>query len=217
MKVALFGGAFDPIHCGHLSVARAARAVFGLDRIYFVPSGRPPHRTRQRLADFEHRYAMVALACAGERGFISSAAEAPSLPGMHYSIRTVRRFRKQLGPADDLFFLIGADAFLEFRSWFQWRALLRSVNLIIVSRPGIDAEALERVFPAGEVLGKRPFPAAMRVEEYRLAHSMAWMLHDVMEPVSATEIRRRAAQHLDIEGMAPAPVAEYIDKQHLYE
>lgn len=217
MKVALFGGAFDPIHCGHLSVARAARAVFDFDRIYFVPAGRPPHRTRQRLADFEHRYAMVALACAGERGFLSSAAEAPSLPGMHYSIRTVRRFRKQLSPADRLFFLIGADAFLEFRSWFQWRALLRSVNFIIASRPGIDVEALERVFPAGEVLGKRPFPAALRVEEYRLKRGTVWMMHDVMEPVSATEIRRRAAQHLDIGGMVPISVAEYIHEQHLYE
>lgn len=116
MKVALFGGTFDPIHCGHLSAARAAREILGLDRVYFVPSGRPPHRTRQRLSAFEHRYAMVALACNGDPSFISCDAESPSVRGVHYSIRTVRRFRKRLAPADHLFFIIGADAFLEFEA-----------------------------------------------------------------------------------------------------
>lgn len=91
------------------------------------------------------------------------------------------------------------------------------MNFIIVSRPGIDADAVERVFPPEEVTDKRMFPAATRVDEYRLKRGSAWMLHDVMEPVSATEIRRRAGRHLDIGGMVPAPVAEYIRKQRLYE
>jgi nicotinate-nucleotide adenylyltransferase len=217
MKIALFGGTFDPIHCGHIAAAQAARDMLGLDRVYFVPSGRPPHRTRERLTAFEHRYAMVALACAGEEGFIPSLAEAPSRPGVHYSIRTVRRFGRQLAPGDSLFFLIGADAFLDFRSWFQWRALLRSASFIIVSRSGIAPREVERVFPNDEVLEKRRLAGAPRASRLRLRRGAAWMLADVMLPISATEIRRCARQGRDLQGMVPAAVAEYIRKQRLYQ
>src|SRR5512140_3092794 len=149
MRIALFGGTFDPIHCGHLSAARAARDVLSLDRVYFVPAGAPPHRRRERITPYEHRYAMVTLACAGERAFVPSLAEAPSGDGVHYSIQTVRRFARQLKTGDELFFIIGADAFIELPTWHQWRALLRAANFIIVSRPGFDMKAVECVFPPG--------------------------------------------------------------------
>src|SRR5438309_2205926 len=113
MNVALFGGTFDPIHRGHLAIARAARERFALQRIYFVPADVPPHKLKQPITGFEHRYAMVALATAEEKDFVPSLLEAPprysnllafrgrdereqSAPPANYSIHTVRRLKREL-------------------------------------------------------------------------------------------------------------------------
>lgn len=219
-----------------MSAARAAREVFSLDRVDFVPAGRPPHR-RQPLSPFEHRYAMVALACAGEPGFVPSLVESPAGRGVHYSIRTVKRVHRTLASSDELFFIIGADAFLEFRTWWQWRALLNAVNLIIVSRPGFDLEAVGQVIPA-ELVRRDPGPTggrgsrageeaagrwlrrtsgAVNVHELRLRRTTAYILAGVMQPISATEVRRRARAGGDFSRFVPPSVADYIRKQHLYE
>ena len=215
MNVALFGGTFDPIHCGHLVAARAARDHFALDRIYFVPTGRPPHRSRDRLSAFEHRYAMVALACAGERGFVPSLAEAPSRRGLHYSVHLVRWFRRQLGPADRLFFLIGADAFLELPTWRHWRALLNSADFLIVNRPGCPLDRAAEIFPADLLRERRTAPGP--VEEFRLRRTTAWVLSSVWESVSATEVRRRFRNGESLPGLVPPAVADYIVEQRLYQ
>ena len=217
MNVALFGGTFDPIHCGHLSAGRAARERFALDRIYFIPAGHPPHRSRDRLSAFEHRYAMVALACAQERGFVPSLAEAPSRRGVQYSVHLVRRFRRQLGPADRLFFLIGADAFLELRSWHQWRALLHSADFLIVNRPGCSLARVAEVFPRDLLRRRRTAAGPEMVEEFCLGQTTAWVLSNVWETVSATEVRRRARHGESLPGLVPPAVAEYIGEQRLYQ
>ncbi len=112
-KIALFGGSFDPIHAGHLAVARAAQRHFDLDEIYFIPSGRPPHKHQHDLAPFPHRLAMVALACAEHPNFVPSLTEAgPDLSGrqVFYSIDTVRHFRRLFRRhGDHLYFILGAD------------------------------------------------------------------------------------------------------------
>ncbi len=221
MNVALFGGTFDPIHCGHLSAARAARDLFSLDCVHFIPAGRPPHRGRGPLTAFAHRYAMVALACAGERGFAASLAEAPSgRPGkVNYSIDTVRRFRRPLAPSDRLFFIVGADAFLDFRTWRDWRRLLNAADFLIVSRPGFPLDRVKQVIP-GELLRDRRAgskPAPDQVQEFRLRRTTAWLLAGVWEPVSATEVRRRARAGKSLSGLVPEAVAEYVSRQGLYQ
>src|SRR5271166_2267070 len=106
MNIALFGGTFDPVHRGHIVVARAAVAKFGLKQVWFVPADIPPHKQKTPLASFYHRYAMVALAVAGEKEFLPSLVEAPSLDETNaarkpsYSIDTVRRVKKSLGKSD---------------------------------------------------------------------------------------------------------------------
>lgn len=238
MNIALFGGTFDPIHCGHLSAARAARHHFALDQIHFIPAGRPPHRQGDEVTAFEHRYAMVALACAGEPAFVPSLAEAPSRRGPSYSITTVRKFRRQLGAADRLFFIVGVDAFLEIKTWRQWRSLLTGANFLIVSRPGFPLRRVAQVFPADLLLERRavaagsgrvnrPLPGGVNpplrrqgtlqpIEEFHLRGSTASVLSGVWVPVSATEVRRRARHRKDLAELVPEPVAEYIAKQHLY-
>lgn len=121
----LFGGAFDPIHDAHLTVAREARDRIGLDRIVFIPSGIPPHKSLR--APFEHRLAMVRLACE-EFGFEVSDCEGGS--ERSYTFDTLQHF-----PAPRAF-IIGADAFSEVETWYRWRDVLKMTEFIVVSRPG---------------------------------------------------------------------------------
>ena len=149
MNVALFGGTFDPVHSGHLSAARAAMQSFGLDEIHFVPASFPPHKRNRALTAFIHRYAMVVLACAGVSQFVPSLLESEeqSQGQPNYSILTVRRMEETLSSTDRLYFIIGADAFLDIFQWHEPAALLDSCDFIIVSRPGFPIEEIEKVVP----------------------------------------------------------------------
>lgn len=137
-QIGVFGGTFDPIHTGHLAVARAALRRFHLDHIYFVPSGLPPHKPSLRLTPYVHRYAMVALACAGQSRFMPSLLEAgPDFAGRarRYSIDTVRGLRRRR-PRARLYFILGADQFLTLPTWKNYRTLFRLCDFIVATRPG---------------------------------------------------------------------------------
>jgi len=213
--IALFGGSFDPIHIGHLAVARAALRRFQLDEVHFIPAGRPPHKLKHELAAFGHRYAMAALACADHPRFVPSLADAGDLTGRHasYSIDTVRHYREQLGPRDRLYFLVGADAFLEIPTWKRYEALLESCDFIVVSRPGYGLEALRLVIPP-KLLAPTPARDRHRIV---LRKTSVYFLDTVASHVSATEIRRRRQRGQSIHGLVPMRVEEYILKQALYQ
>ena len=151
MNVALFGGTFDPIHRGHLAVAKAAQREYGIKQVLFVPSGAPPHKSGQTLTPFIHRYAMVAMATAGEEGLVASLLESPEALGDNpaYSIDTVRRVRAGLKRNDRLFFIIGIDAFLDLAKWREPVALLRETEFIVASRPGYSLGDIGDALPAG--------------------------------------------------------------------
>ena len=217
MRIGLFGGTFDPIHLGHLAVAREALQRFQLDCIHFIPAGTPPHKHRN--APFAERLAMVALACAGEPRFIPSSVEAPAPGKKSYSILTVRRFRKELGDSACLFFLIGADAFLTIQKWEQWRALLETVNFVVISRPGFDLARVETVLPAD--WKRRGTPRDPHGIEYRLKKASVYVISGVWEPVSGTDIRAALAPakprgQKQADGHLPPSVAEYLKKTGLY-
>jgi nicotinate-nucleotide adenylyltransferase len=211
--VALFGGTFDPIHAGHIAVAQAAQRRFHLDAIYFIASSRPPHKTQRELTPFIHRYAMVTLACAEHPGFVPSLAEAPTggTPHVFYSIDTVRRFRRA-HPEDQLYFIVGADQFLEIPTWKQYESLLDACDFIIASRPGFRLDALRLVIPP-EKLGRDTPHDPQKVV---LNKSVIHLLTTVASHVSSTEIRQRLEQGKNIHGLVPARVEEYILGQALY-
>jgi nicotinate-nucleotide adenylyltransferase len=214
MNIAIFGGTFDPIHAGHLAAARAALRRFHLDRVLFIPTGNPPHKIHDHLTDYPQRYAMVALACAGEPRFIPSTIEAPSANGSpHYSINTVRAVRRKLRQHDRLFFLVGADAFLDLPHWREFRRMLDSVEFIVVSRPGFNAEALRQV-PPPDLLPARRLP--QKAETLRLRHGAIHILHDVDAPVASRDIRQAVRARKSISGLVPKLVEEYILKEGLY-
>lgn len=215
LKVGLFGGTFDPIHNGHLAVARAARDRFKLDRVYFIPCGRPPHKDRPGLSPFLHRFAMVSLACGGESRFIPSLAEAGAdLRGRRrfYSAETVRRLRRQLGPRVKLYFLLGADAYAYLPTWKNFRQLLRLCDFIVAGRPGYDLKRLHRVLPDG-LKAKRGSSARVAI------HVNGCTIHflpRVHVRVSATAIRRSARRGKRLTRQVPWLVEDYIRKMGLY-
>lgn len=134
MRLAIFGGTFDPVHCAHLEVAREAAEKCRLDRVLFVPASHPPHKGCRARAPFEHRVRMLELACEGEPRFEVSRLEEGEQ--ISYSIHTIEKVRAALDPSDELYFLIGADAFAELRTWYRWRDVVRLVTFIVASRPG---------------------------------------------------------------------------------
>ena len=219
-SIAIFGGSFDPVHIGHLAVAGAARRRFHLEEIHFIPAGQPPHKSKHELVPFPHRYAMLALACAEHLHYVASLVEAGEDHGgrqVYYSVDTVRSFRHKLRhPHDRLYFILGADAFLQIPTWKSYETLLDSCDFIVASRPGFRIEALRLVVPP-ELLG-RPSPGS-RAPDRRtipLRRSTVYLLDTVHSHVSSTEVRRRLHRHQSIHGLVPARVEEYIFKQALY-
>jgi nicotinate-nucleotide adenylyltransferase len=187
MKLALFGGTFDPIHNAHLSLARLAAEQFHLDRVLFVPAFHPPHKAGITHAPYEDRVRMAELACQDQPQFEVSRIEEGT--ARSYSIDTIERLHGGLAPGDELYFLIGADAFAEIRTWHRWRDVARSVCFLVVSRPGHQYTV----------------PAGVRVERL-----------DTLElPVSSSEIRRAlAAGQSPTE--VPAIVLDYTRRHGLY-
>jgi len=212
-SVALFGGTFDPPHAGHMTVAQAAQRRFHLDAIYFVPSSRPPHKARRELTPFIHRYTMVALACADHAAFVPSLAEAPTSGPSHifYTIDTVRRYHRE-HPDDHLFFIVGADQFLELPTWRSYESLLDACDFIIASRPGFRLDALGLVIPP-EKLGRTRSSDPHKIV---LRKTSVHLLTTVASHVSSTEVRDRLCHKQGIHGLVPQRVEEYILGQALY-
>lgn len=186
MRIALFGGTFDPVHNAHLVVAREALEQCSLDRILFVPAAQPPHK-RGAHAPYEDRIRMLELACQGEPRFEVSRLEQGT--ARSYTIDTIERARKMLGRECRLFFLIGADAFSEIESWRRWRDVVASIEFIVVSRPG---------------------------HEYRIPEGARILrLETVALPVSSSDIRRQLGAG-QTPADVPAAVLEFIRKRGLY-
>lgn len=130
-RVCVFGGTFDPIHIAHIRIAQEAKQKFELDRVLLVPAGNPPHK--DAFTPFADRLRMVELACEGHPGLQASDLEAGS--GHSYTIDTIKRVRHQLNKCDELFFLIGADAFDDLETWKGWEELTQLTEFIVVGRP----------------------------------------------------------------------------------
>ncbi len=224
MNVALFGGSFDPVHRGHLAVARAAQRRYKLDKIYFVPTSLQPLKQGQPSASFADRYAMLALATRNDKRFLPSLLEAPHEKASgtpNYTIDTVRRFRAQWASkrgrgrgenGDRLFFLIGADSFLSIGRWHRVEELLREVEFIIATRPGFPLQDITGALPAG-----LPHQSVIREGKGAGQDQVALhLLRRVHQDVSATAIRKAAARGQSLRRWLDPAVAAYIVKTGLY-
>ncbi|MGH9671436.1 MAG: nicotinate-nucleotide adenylyltransferase [Terriglobales bacterium] len=210
-RIGIFGGTFDPVHRGHLAVARAALRRLKLDKLYFVPAGVPPHKQQKPRASFRHRFAMLKLATAREPRFAVSRLEAS---GVHYSIDTVRHMKRSLKAGDRLFFLIGMDAFLDIATWREAEALVRECEFVVAGRPGSSLKDVGLAVPpslrrsAGRL--HRRGRGRLRVDD------VVFHLLDAHRPFSATQARAAARRGRPLGKFVPAPVAEYVVNKRLY-
>ena len=186
MRLAIFGGTFDPIHQAHLAIAREAVEGCRLDRVLLVPAANPPHKSAVMHTPYEHRVRMAELACRGLEHLEVSRLEEGTR--WSYSIDTIVKVRARMAPDDRLFFVIGADAFADIRTWRRWRDVARAVCFLVVSRPGgtyevppeVRLERLDRLEMATSsseirrelAAGKRPAEIPRAVLDYILAHGL---------------------------------------------
>jgi len=225
MNIALFGGTFDPIHRGHLVVARAAAAKFQLKQVWFVAADIPPHKHKAPITSFEHRYAMVALGLAGEKQFVPSLLEAPdqSVPQSKrkpsYSIDTIRRLKTRLGKSDHLYFLIGMDAFRDIATWYKAEELLTECEFIVAARPGYSLADVASALPE-KLRPQSPVTKLFRKQAMDgtlvLRGATLHMLPETHENISATQIRAAVDRGGALKRLLPDLVAEYIKKEGLY-
>jgi nicotinate-nucleotide adenylyltransferase len=221
MRVALFGGSFDPPHHGHVALARLARERFALDRILVAPVGAQPLKPDAASANFEDRLAMTRLAFAGESGVEISLLDAPREDGRsNYTVDTVEDLRRELNPDDKLFCMMGADSLLNIRQWHRPSDLLLACDFIVGARPGFDLDDAEAALP--REIQARPIPTelpATRLLELTAPdgrQSRVYLLTDLNEDISATKIRAALRGGEAAEKVLAPEVLEYIRAHRLY-
>jgi nicotinate-nucleotide adenylyltransferase len=195
-RIGLLGGTFDPIHTGHLDVARGAQQELGLTAVHVLPSNVPPHRP-QPVASAFHRFAMASLAVAGTDGWRASDLEL-RMATPSYTMHTLRCYHQRGYAPDELFFLIGADAFREIHHWHEYPAILDAARFVVVSRPGYPVSDTD--------------PAGVRHVGQERAIFLAVQTTDV----SSSAIRQARAEGRSIRGLVAPGVEQHIEQHGLY-
>ena len=210
----LYGGTFDPVHDGHIAIARTARDVLEAE-VTLLPAHDPPHKALTG-ADAGQRAAMLALALEGERGLRVDLRELRRA-GPSYTVDTLAEVRRELGDGAPLAWLVGADSLRQLHAWSRWRRLFDLAHIVAVARPGepLDAQALAHAAPdvASELHDRPMTPSELRE---RPAGGFAWLPLPALREESSTDIRRRIRAGLPWRGHVPAPVAAFIDHHGLY-
>ena len=216
-RIGLLGGTFNPVHNCHLSIAGQAQRALALDRVIFIPSGTPPHKSGESLAPAHHRLRMVQHAVADRPDFAVSDVEA-NAPGPSYTIDTIRTLRKTV--KGELWFIIGLDAFLEIAEWKSAETLLNLTNFLVLSRPRV---------PFSRVASLTLFPS---LPSTQLQHLDAGQQHRLDFPIgpqatitflridpcegSSSAVRERIRTGMDVTGWLPLSVHSYIIRHTLY-
>jgi nicotinate-nucleotide adenylyltransferase len=219
-RIALYGGTFDPVHIGHIAVAHGLSKLFALDEVLFVPAALAPHKRESKVTPAFHRYAMLALATQHEPLMRISTIEldAPERP---YTFETLARMQEDVGSEAQLFFVMGADSWMEITTWREWERVLTLTNHIVVARPGYEWDALHVTPEIRErIVDLRGGADAERMarEIDSSERAKIYITDAVNIDVSATMIRRAVRQGLDTDWLrlVTTSVADYIRKYGLY-
>ena len=210
-RLGLMGGTFDPIHLGHLDVARAAADALALEEVRLIPSFVPPHRAAPGASAY-HRFAMAALAAASHKRFTASDEELLR-GGASYTADTLRGLHAAGFAPGELFFLTGADAFAEIATWRDYPALLDLSHFVVCSRPGHEAAMVRGLLRelAERMTGGSEFAAGGDTATPRVV-----LLDADTANVSSSGVRRAIAAGQAIDGMVLPSVAAHIRKHGLY-
>jgi len=219
----VLGGSFNPVHLGHLHIARQTRDILGLSQVLFVVASTPPHKPAEDLVPFAHRYAMVSLATSGIAGFIPSLVELEP-PASPYSVATMAKLAQRFQTSgEDLYFLAGGDSLLDVAGWYDSEALLMSYNFVFIMRPGVKTPKIEDLLPVSatarviDCRGLGPSLRQVRIAEAQAARECLIYFIDAGAPeIAASHIRKQVSLRQDISNLVPASVNEYIQKLHLY-
>lgn len=198
MRVGVFGGTFDPIHYGHMAVAREIQATLDLAKMIFVPAGQPWLKADLPVTAAKHRVGMVRLAIARRKAFELSTIEADR-PGLSYSVDTIETLQRQLGRDADFFFLLGSDALKDIPKWKDPQRLIQLCQLVTFARPGFGLPALGPLEKAVPGVTQR----VLVVEVPQV-------------DISATDIRFRVSEGKSIRRQVPRAVERYILEHGLY-
>ena len=212
LPLGLFGGTFDPVHFGHLRLAEEAIAHLGLDGVRWLPAGQPPHRGVPQVTAGQ-RLDMVRRATAGNPRFTVDPAEveaaAPS-----YTVHTLERLRRELGDAQPLVLLVGADAFAGLAAWHRWRDLFALAHIAVSHRPGFPVETASLPHELATEFADRRLVDASALRAAPAGGIVTFAMTQLA--ISATQIRKLLANDLSARYLLPDDVLDYIQTHSLY-
>ena len=207
----IFGGTLDPVHLGHLRTAEETREAAGLEEIWFVPAARPPHKGKETVTPFHHRFEMTRLA-AGDNGNFTVLDIEAARPGPSFSVDTMKELHSLHGRERAFFFIMGSDAFLEIEMWHSYRSLVDYCSIIIMGRD-------IREFRAAEDIIRRSWPQFERTAPGKFAardgKTITFQTVTHLE-ISATDIRARMRAGRSVRYLVPEKVREYMETNRLY-
>lgn len=209
VRVGILGGTFDPIHLGHLAAARVAQDALALTEVRFVPSYDPRHRSGRPSASGSDRLAMIELAIAGMPGWHASDLELKRQDAS-YTVDTLEALHAEELRPSQIFFIIGADAFADIRTWSRYPAVLDGAHFVVIARHGTALDRLPQRLP--ELAARMGTPADVTVAK---GTRIVFIEADTPD-VSATLVRERAASGVDISDLVPPAVAAFICREGLY-
>lgn len=226
-RIAFYGGSFDPLHIGHLAIARKLTEIFALDAFYFIPAFHAPHKKDKKVTSAFCRYAMLALATNGDEEIKISTIEldAPEKP---YTFETQAKLLNHYGDSAEIFFVIGADSWNEITTWREWEKVLTQTNIIVVTRPDYEiifdhvTDSIRENIVDLRVPGSK-FQVPSKNEEKQPGtwnlelETKIYITDSVFIDVSATEIRQNIKDKKENWcELVPEEVAKYVEKYNLY-
>jgi nicotinate-nucleotide adenylyltransferase len=218
MKTGIIGGTFNPIHNGHIYIARELATKLKLDRVIFIPAALPPHKDDTALVAYAHRFEMVRRAIQPWSDFEISDVEHPQR-GTSYSVDTLKILHQRY-PRDNFYFLMGMDSFNSLSTWHQYQQLFTLAHLVVACRPPTTNQINQppaKIAPQLPVAIRHQFCYDSELNQY--CHSSGQrliFLEDTCMAISSTQIRAKLEAHQPADALIPAPVAKYIHAHHLY-
>jgi len=212
LRIGILGGTFDPVHLGHLRIAEEIGEDLGLDKVYLVPGGKPPHKKNHRVSSFKDRLTMAQLAIEGTERLGVLDLEGRR-QGLSYSIETLQELHQRFTSETEFFFLIGTDAFLDIKTWKEYQKLFHYARFVVFRRPGSPKQDLDIFLDSlGLELTK-----SETVNHYEGTSGKTVIMREITPlHISSSAIRRMVGEERSIRFLVPNPVRDYILKRGLY-
>ena len=209
MRIAIFGGTFNPVHIGHIRGAISVYETFKLDKVIFLPTGIPPHK-KDNVANAEYRYTMLKLAIEGLKFFEISRLEIDS-NRVNYTIDTIGELKSQL-KEDNLFFIVGTDAFYYLNLWKDYKRLVNEITFIVIRRPEYDTKII-----LSKYADLVDFEEIHESGEYPTQKKKIYIYTPPAFDVSSSMIRRKVRNGECIKYLVPEKVENFIKEKRLYQ